>query len=129
MTPEEFENTVRQICDAKTSAHGERWTPENPFLGHCTVVSILAQDIFGGDILRADLRGAPGFEDIKWHSWNRLPDGREVDFTASQLEKPIPKGVPIEIRTRENLFSYPTIKDRYEILKSRFKQKTGFVVL
>ena len=123
LTPNEFEDIVRQICAAQTSAHPDQWTKGNPFWGHCTVVSLLAQDVFGGDVLRVDLRTVPGFEDIKWHSWNRFPNGGEIDFTRSQLTDPIPKNIPVEVRTRDNLFSYPTIQHRYELLKSRFQRK------
>ena len=91
------------------------------------MVSLLAEDVFGGDVLRADLRAVPGFEDIKWHSWNRLPDGEEIDFTRSQLKDPLPKNIPVEARTRENLFSYPTIERRYKLLKSRFDKETAAV--
>jgi hypothetical protein len=120
ITPEEFKSTMRKICDAKTSAHPDQWTSQDPFLGHCTVVALVAQDVFGGDILRVDLRTVPGFEEIKWHSWNKMPSGEEIDFANPELKDRLPKSVPVEVRTRENLFSYPTIQKRYELLKSRF---------
>jgi hypothetical protein len=121
---DEFKHTIRNVCDAQTSAHPDQWTDQDPFLGHCTVVSLVAQDVFGGDVLRVDLRAVPGFEKNKWHSWNRLPDGKEIDFTDPELRDRIPKSVPVEVRTRDNLFSYPTIQRRYELLKSRFQQST-----
>jgi hypothetical protein len=54
-----------------------------------------------------------------------MPNGEEIDFTREQLKAvktPIPKDIPVEVRTRENLFSYPTIQKRYELLKSRFEK-------
>jgi hypothetical protein len=54
----------------------------------------LFQDIWGGDIMRACLDNVPGFESIKWHSWNKLANGTEMDFIKIHLDKDLPKNVP-----------------------------------
>jgi len=120
MTKDNFKELIVSVLDRDTSAHPEQWTWGNPFWGHCTVVSLLAQDIFGGDIMRVDLSKVPGFENIKWHSWNRLPDGEEIDFTKSQFHKKFPENLKPWVADRTQLFSYGGIEKRYLLLKERF---------
>lgn len=115
-----FQKIIDSIASRDTSAHPDDWEKENPLLGHCTVVSILAQDVFGGDIMRVALHKVPGFENIKWHSWNKLEDGQELDFTKSQLDKTLPKNLDTFIANREKLFAYSNIERRYRLLKRRF---------
>jgi hypothetical protein len=115
-----FQKLIDTIASKDTSAHPDKWKKENPLLGHCTVVSILAQDVFGGDIMIVDLHNVPGFEDIKWHSWNKLATGRELDFTKSQFDKTLPKNLKTFIVNREKLFTYSNIEKRYRLLKGRF---------
>lgn len=126
MTQEEFAEKIVTLCGPETTAHPEEWLPSNPFLGHCTVVSLLAQDLFGGEIMRTNLKIVPGFKEFSWHSWNLLPDGKEIDFTAAQFSNPLPKHIPVWSPTREELFSYPGIQRRYELLKSKFKEVYPF---
>jgi hypothetical protein len=121
MTLEEFRAILPRLPARDTCSADLPWSKENPYFGHCTIVSILVQELFGGEILRVDLRHVPGFEHIRWHSWNRLPDRTEVDLTQAQLHAPIPKEVPVFTTTREELFAYGTIKERYELLKARFE--------
>lgn len=123
MEIEKFKEILTRVVAKDTSAHPDEWTPQNPFLGHCTVVSLLAQDIFGGEVVRVDLRTVPGFEDIAWHSWNILPDGRVIDFTEAQLIKPLPEKLDTFIAKREILFTYSNIQKRYELLKHRFQKR------
>jgi len=102
------------ICDQKTSQDPIGWTQENPLWGHCAVIALIVQDYFGGDLLRASLRLAPGS-----HYWNRLPDGTEVDRTARQFGDSYPILTDPIIRTREYVLSYPDTAERYKLLKSR----------
>ena len=87
-TVEELRYLLRLIVDAQTSHAPEQWKPENPFRGHCIVVSLIVQDFFGGDLLCASLQGLR-FEGsvilAGCHCWNHLPDGAEVDLTIEQF--------------------------------------------
>ncbi len=58
-----------------------RWRADNPALGQCGVTSLVANDAFGGEILKTRVEGG-------WHFYNRI-DGRRVDFTASQFSDPL----------------------------------------
>lgn len=122
MTPSnrDFEVILLKIASAETSAHPNLWTTQNPMPGHCTVVSRLAQDVFGGQVARVDLRKVPGWEEICWHSWNILPNGQHTDFTASQLEAPLPTNLPLYFPTRRQFFRWGTIKKRYKLLKAKY---------
>jgi hypothetical protein len=82
-----FEEIILKICDEETSLDPDNWTPENPLWAHCSVVSMLAQDCFGGEILMAVFESIPeiGLESFFPHFWNKLPNGEEKDFTKSQF--------------------------------------------
>lgn len=115
-----FRHDVRAIAAADTAARPDEWSPNEPLLMHCTLVALLAQELFGGDIMRADLRAVPGFESVRWHSWNRLLDGQEIDFTDFMVQRPLPDSVIHETRTREEILSYAGIKERYDLFRSRY---------
>lgn len=115
---EKFQEIVVKSGQRETSANPEHWTENNPTLGHCAAVALLAQDIYGGELLRASLEGTE-FAYGRSHYWNLLPDGSEIDFTEPQFEgrKPDLTG---EVRNREYLLSSEQTKLRYELLKKAF---------
>lgn len=119
LTPDEFRKILPDICDHETAQNPAGWTPENPLLGHCAVVSLVAQDLFGGELLRASLVGIPGFEHILSHYWNKLADGSIEDFTKSQFGANYPTGLKAEVRTRFYVLSFPETAKRYNLLVSR----------
>ena len=113
----EFRTILRRICDAKTSYCPKDWKPENPLYGHCTIVSLLAQDIYGGELLRVKLPPRD------WHWWNRLPNGKEVDFTREQYGSSCPAFSTPEVRQRKPLLAHSVrTARRYLLLKRRFLQ-------
>lgn len=118
---QKFKEILLLICDKETSAAPENWTKENPLLGHCAVVSLLAQDLFGGDLLRASLLETE-FAYMRSHYWNKLPDGQEIDFTASQFGDKYPKNLTPEIKERSYVLSYKPTEERYKLLVSRLEQ-------
>ena len=120
MDPSAFLKRVREIVDADTSADSGGWTPNNPLWGHCVVVSLLAQDEYGGEILRASLKHIPKYADLGSHYWNRLSDGKEVDFTAEQYPDLTFEDLSGELRERERILVHPATASRYKLLKSRF---------
>ncbi len=116
-----FLKILAKICDRDTSADPEHWSAENPLWGHCAVVALLAQDQFGGTLVRWYLEGVAGLEHVRSHYSNILPDGTEFDFTAEQFQGKLPKDLPAEERTREQVLSYPDTQRRYELLRDRFE--------
>src|SRR3989338_607436 len=79
LTFEEFRSTLPLICNRETIKDSEKWNPDNPLYAHCAVVSLLAQDLYGGDLLRAPLLPSPGFAEITSHYGNKWPDGKQMD--------------------------------------------------
>jgi len=124
MSSDEFTSILLKICDRATSADPEHWIPKNPLWGHCAVASLLAQDIFGGDLVRASLEGTP-FSAMRSHYWNRFLNGFEVDFTASQFGNNLPANLIGELRERDYVLSNADTRRRYELLAERFKSVTA----
>lgn len=124
-TLKQFQELLPEACSKETSFDPARWTLDNPLWGHCAVVSLLANDLFGGTFMRAFLDNTP-FADVGSHYWNILPGGKETDFTRNQfgnvdlrLEGKSTKsdGKPID---REYLLKNPETRKRYELLRDRF---------
>lgn len=115
---ERFQEVIVKSGSKETSTNPDRWVENNPTLGHCAVVALLAQDIYGGELLRASLEGTE-FAYARSHYWNLLPDGIEIDFTELQFEGKRPNLIG-EVRTREYLLSNAQTKLRYELLKKTF---------
>ncbi len=71
----------RQTCD---DGDLDDRTPGNPARGQCGATALVLHDLFGGDLLLAEvLRPDGSRQGVHW--WNRLPDGREVDLTREQF--------------------------------------------
>ena len=90
----------RETCDPGDVAD---WTPANPARGQCGPTALVLHDLFGGDLLLAEVLLPDGSrQGVHW--WNRLPDGREVDLTREQFSShevvqqpsvvPRPRGLP-----------------------------------
>lgn len=120
ITIEQFSLIVPKICFRDTSSDPEHWTDANPLWGHCAVVSLLAQDYFGGELVRASLENISEYSYPRSHYWNQLPDCSDADFTAEQY-KVMPEFKNIEIYPRERVLSYPDTQRRYETLVERFR--------
>lgn len=118
LTPTQFGAILPAICSFETSSDCLNWSPVNPTYGHCAVASLLAQNLFGGEILRGSLENTP-FAYMRSHYWNRLSDGTLQDFTGIQFG-----GVPINFsetatRTPKQLLDNPDTRRRYTILLFR----------
>ncbi|MEX0877787.1 MAG: hypothetical protein WDZ40_02920 [Candidatus Spechtbacterales bacterium] len=122
MRAEEFKELLPKICDKDTTLDPDGWTRKNPLWGHCAVVSVLAQRLFGGELLRASLEGTD-FAHMRSHYWNRLFGDTVEDFTANQFGNNYPLGLgpKAETRTVEYVLSNPETKKRYELLLERFE--------
>lgn len=73
---------LEQGWSEKTSFDGEGWR-KSPYksYGQCYVTARAVHHVLGWEILHKRSRK----EDIN-HYWNRMPNGREVDFTSDQFE-------------------------------------------
>jgi len=76
----------------QTIWHKAEFKPELPSAGQCYVTSILLYDIFGGELISADILFEGKYES---HYWIKLPNGREFDLTSDQFNgdgiNPMPK--------------------------------------
>ncbi len=114
----EFLEKVKKIANKDTSFDPDNWTIENPLWGHCVIVSLLAQDYFGGTLVRGSLEKMPKLSHLRSHYWNRLENGEEIDFTREQFEEDIVFN-DTEIRTRESVLCSLSTQKRYLTLKAR----------
>lgn len=116
-----FERIIPTLCDEKTSADPAGWTKANPLWGHCAVVALLVQEMFGGEILRASLLEIPEFAQMRSHYWNRLPNGTEIDVSRSQFGQQYPTlvGEPKDRHEILNLTKNPDTVRRYDRLRLR----------
>ncbi|MET0740292.1 MAG: hypothetical protein ABWZ26_01930, partial [Candidatus Nanopelagicales bacterium] len=62
--------------------------------GQCGVTAMVVNDYLGGELLEAGVRHADGSEQ-GFHTWNRLPDGDEVDWTREQFTNGEIVGEPV----------------------------------
>lgn len=120
MTHGEFVDRLHAVADRDTSADPDNWSPANPVWGHCAVVALLAQDLFGGTLVRGSLDAHPRYRYLRSHFWNQLDDGTTVDFTGAQFEDLSYGDLEGEVRTRDRVLDHPDTKRRYELLYSRF---------
>lgn len=119
ITQEKFKEVLPLICDKETSQDPNGWTQENPLWGHCAVVSLVAQNLFGGELLRGSLTEIPEFKHMRSHYWNKLADGNIEDFTKPQFGANYPHGLKAEARERSYVLSFPETVKRYKLLALR----------
>ncbi len=60
------------------------WTPENPSRGQCGATSLVLLDLFGGELLMAEVHYPDGGHQGV-HYWVRLAGGLEMDLTRQQF--------------------------------------------
>jgi hypothetical protein len=119
ISTEQFNMMVPGICSIDTSSHPDSWTNDNPTQGHCAIVSVLAQEVFGGEIVKVSLKGT-GYEFLKSHFFNVI-DGQEVDFTSGQFTNGIPYAQSArEPVSKDIILSHPGATERFSLLKARF---------
>lgn len=115
-----FSARMADCWDMHTSNDRKKWRASVPAYGQCAVTSLLVQDHFGGKLVRGEFEGGS-------HYWNRLPDGTEIDLTASQFET-IPDFKNVAFRSRKYVLSYPDTVVRYRLLVARFNPSVSVSV-
>lgn len=116
-----FISKLREIAQRDTSADPSGWSPDNPLWGHCAVGALLAQDHYGGDLIRGSLEDIPKYAHLRSHYWNRI-DGEYVDFTSEPYPDISYQELQGEICDRERVLRYEDTVRRYQLLNERFNQ-------
>ena len=122
ITEREFKQILPTICDAEISKYPESWSPDNPLGGACVPVSLVAQRIFGGKLIRAELKDFPEFKFMRWH-WANLFGDKVKDFTKPQFGRNYPKEMFFIPRTPSSILRHEEVRDRYELLFGRLLHK------
>lgn len=69
---------LRESFAVNTSQLPDQWSRDRPSTGHCAVVSVILQAMYGGDIVRGETSAGV------IHYWNVI-DGVTVDATRDQF--------------------------------------------
>lgn len=117
---EQFLKMMRQAASRETSSDPNNWNANNPLHGHCAVVSLVAQDYFGGVIMRASLEHLSQYAHLRSYYWNKFPNNTEVDFTHEQFVRRI--SLRGKARAREEILNLQSTRERYVTLSERFSE-------
>ncbi|MEP1125767.1 MAG: hypothetical protein ABJH68_17950 [Ilumatobacter sp.] len=81
----EIEAAIRAACGTDTCSPDDldAWSLDNPTRGHCAVAALVVHDLFGGDLLGAEVHR--GGVHIGHHWWNRV-HGIDIDLTLEQFD-------------------------------------------
>ena len=72
VTPKKFAELLPNICGRETVRNPEVWTDKNPLIGQCAIVSVIAQEFFGGTLLQTFLNEYPEFAYLRSYFVNEL---------------------------------------------------------
>lgn len=98
----------------------EKWSKNNPTLGHCEIVALIIHDFLGGKIMRTIVNGAS-------HYYN-IVNNEIIDLTVEQFNGIIPNYQDSEERSREYLLSSSDTKSRYLLLLNNFKKNVTNII-
>ncbi len=117
---DEFYEKMLKSWDEQTCSPRFRgyFSPSLPTTGQCTITSVLAQEVFGGEIVSSKV---PGTQIV--HSFNII-DGNIVDFAISQFER---EGVFPDLsdnfpRNRDEMLAAGDNFERFLRLKSNYEK-------
>lgn len=119
LSVEEFVRMVTLVCARESSADPDGWSSGCPLWGHCLVIALLVQDIYGGALIRQSLKGIEGFEHFGSHYSNKLLDGTTLDPTAGILSDSL-REVSKEEYPREKALSRSDNQRGYFVLQEAF---------
>ncbi|MFJ2112027.1 MULTISPECIES: hypothetical protein [unclassified Streptomyces] len=99
------------------------WTPDNPARGQCDITALVVHDVFGGDLVVAEVH--LGKEQHGYHWWNRLASGVETDLTRDQFRagQTLTEGRTV----RRPPGRLPHRWEEYELLRGRVEERLGAV--
>jgi hypothetical protein len=123
MTYDTFASVLNKVAQRDTSADSVHWTTDNPLWGHCTVAALVAQDYFGGRIVRGSIAFLPKYSYLRWHYWNELEDSYAIDFTKEQYKDLVFTDLVGEVRNRDKDLQHEDVARRYTLLRERIKHE------
>jgi hypothetical protein len=119
-----IEAAIRASWGLDTADEDDDWTPDNPSRGQCDVTCLVVHDLFGGEILAADVYRDG--ERVEGHMWNRLPGGIDLDLTRDQFRNGEVIGEP-RVRQRPATFApdHPRYHryEAYLVLAARVRER------
>ena len=118
LTPRDYYDILSRIWCAATCAPRmrDKWTPENPTYGQCSITAFLMQDIYGGKVYGIPREGGT------YHCFNVVGDC-VFDLTSEQFGDEVLcyEGCPEQFR--EVHFAKAEKKERYEYLRERLAEE------
>lgn len=99
-------------------SYQDKWSEDNPSCGQCCVTALVVQDLYGGDIYSCKVGQNSHFINII--------NDRIIDLTSEQFggaDKIKYVSESFIKKSRMLLLKNPDIKERYELLKQRIKEK------
>ena len=116
-TPLDLYNELLKIWCADTCAPRmrDKWSPENPTLGQCSITAFLVQDIFGGEVYGILREGG------NYHCYNAVGEYK-FDLTSEQFGDEVLDYGTNPVQTREVHFAKQEKKERYEFLKKELSR-------
>ena len=111
------EDAIRQSWSVDTCDPIDQpnWTADDPTRGQCAATALVMRDLFGGQLLEAEVHFANG-DRQGFHYWNRL-QGVEIDLTHAQFKPEELVQPPVVV---DGPPEFPWIVGpQYEILRQR----------
>lgn len=99
----------------ETSYQPEKWTATNPSLGQCAVTSLVVHEMFGGVLIRGEMKSGQS------HYWN-LVGSDVIDLTKDQFKYDL-SFERIHQVFPEKLLSDEDTARRVDILKKKLKKE------
>ena len=117
LTPRDYYDLLAGIWAADTCAPRmrQRWCPDNPTFGQCSITAFLMQDLYGGDV-----RGVAR-PDGTFHCFNDV-GGCVFDLTSEQFGGEALDYADCPVQRREAHFARAEKRERYELLKARLEE-------
>ena len=79
---QELRKLLEKCWDETTIWHKGEFDPNRISAGQCYVTSLVLYDIFGGDLVAAEILSKGEY---LAHYWFKLPNGNEFDLTSDQF--------------------------------------------
>lgn len=98
----------------ETSNQPEKWAATNPALGQCAVTSLIINELFGGIIIRGEMKNGQS------HYWN-LVGNDVIDLTKGQFNHDLSFERIMQTPSEKLLSNSDTAK-RFEILSKKLKK-------
>ena len=112
---------IKKYCSKETCypKDCDRWSDQNPFLGHGAIIALCIHDRFGGKICRGTINGSK-----ESHYWNEIND-EIFDLTREQYGKDVNIEF-VNYKIKKEMLKNKNFKERYK--KFTDKLRMDFVV-